>query len=183
MTDTVFFKHKYITQPTLTPEDVIVKDLQDLKHSIKGTINRKQSKYFEAIVKTEELINTDPENKVRNRAKNLWYANDPTKVMNCCLDQRVTLGGWAVTKGNKRRVLHVPPPSQPGDLTASTSPPRVAKRINIRRQFVNTAGTFSTGGRRSSPTSITWQRLLQTCKFYGVRVHSDLQLSVILDNT
>ena len=67
----MFFKHKYITQPTLTPEDVIVKDLQDLKHSIKGTINRKQSKYFEAIVKTEELINTDPENKVRNRAKNL----------------------------------------------------------------------------------------------------------------
>ena len=62
MMDIVFFKHKYINQPTLNPEDVIVKALQYLKHATKGTINHKGSKCFEVMVKMEALINTDPEN-------------------------------------------------------------------------------------------------------------------------
>ena len=47
--------------------------------------------------------------------------------MKCLSDTRVNLVGRSVTKVNKRRVLNVPPPSQPGDLTASTAPTRVAK--------------------------------------------------------
>ena len=39
---TVFFKHKYITQPTLTPYDAIIKALQDLNHAIKGTTSYKE---------------------------------------------------------------------------------------------------------------------------------------------
>ena len=55
--------------------------------------------------------------------------NEPPKVMNCCSDPSVTLGGGAVTEGNKRRLLTVPSPSQPQDLTASAKPPRVAKEV------------------------------------------------------
>jgi hypothetical protein len=36
VSDTVFFKLKYITQPTLTPADVIVKALHYLVHTIRG---------------------------------------------------------------------------------------------------------------------------------------------------
>ena len=36
ISDTVFFKHKYITQPTVTPADTIVKALNDLTNALKG---------------------------------------------------------------------------------------------------------------------------------------------------
>ena len=36
-----FSKHRYITYLTFTPEDVIVKSLKDLKHTIKVTTNHK----------------------------------------------------------------------------------------------------------------------------------------------
>ena len=60
VTDAVFFKHKYINQPTLNPEDVIVKALQYLKHAIKGTKNHKGNKKLEALVIMEELFNKNP---------------------------------------------------------------------------------------------------------------------------
>lgn len=36
ISDTVYFKHKHITQPTLTTEDLVVKAIQDLSNAIKG---------------------------------------------------------------------------------------------------------------------------------------------------
>jgi hypothetical protein len=41
ISDTVFFKHKYITQPTVTPADTIVKALDDLTHALKEWRNVK----------------------------------------------------------------------------------------------------------------------------------------------
>ena len=61
----MFFKHMYINQATLTPEDVIVNALQDLKHAIKGTTNQKVNKNLEALVKMEEILNTGSTKKIR----------------------------------------------------------------------------------------------------------------------
>jgi hypothetical protein len=36
ISDTVYFKHKHITQPTLTTEDLVIKAIQDLSNAIKG---------------------------------------------------------------------------------------------------------------------------------------------------
>ncbi len=36
ISDTVYFKHKHITQPTLTPEDLVIKAIQDFSNAIKG---------------------------------------------------------------------------------------------------------------------------------------------------
>jgi hypothetical protein len=47
--DTVFFKHKYITQPAITPADAIVKAYQDLLHAIWGIKNVKGSAHLEAL--------------------------------------------------------------------------------------------------------------------------------------
>ena len=46
ISETVFFRHTYITQTTLTPEDVIIKALQDLKHAIKRIKNYKGKKIW-----------------------------------------------------------------------------------------------------------------------------------------
>ena len=36
ISDTVYFKHKHIMQPTLTTEDLVIKAIQDLSNAIKG---------------------------------------------------------------------------------------------------------------------------------------------------
>ena len=82
-------------------------------------------------MKMEEKFNIEPSNKVRDRAKKVRYENDIPKVMKCYSAPRVTLGGGSVTKSMKRQVLIVPPTSQPGYLTSSTAPPRVAKEAGI----------------------------------------------------
>jgi hypothetical protein len=41
MSDTVFFKTKYITQPTMTPVDIITKALNNLTQALKGKNNVK----------------------------------------------------------------------------------------------------------------------------------------------
>jgi hypothetical protein len=54
--DTVFFKHKYITQPTVTPADAIVKAYQDLMHTIQGITNVKGSAHLEALQRIETTL-------------------------------------------------------------------------------------------------------------------------------
>jgi hypothetical protein len=57
VSDTVHFKHKYITQPTLTPEDTIVKAINDLTHTLKENRNTKGILQIEALLKMNELFN------------------------------------------------------------------------------------------------------------------------------
>ena len=60
ISDTVFFKHKYITQPTVTPADTIVKALDDLTNALKGRRNVKGEAQIEALEKIDELLNNIP---------------------------------------------------------------------------------------------------------------------------
>jgi hypothetical protein len=55
--DLVFFKHQYITQPTLTQADIIVKAIDDLTHALKGRKNVKGNAQIEALEKIDELLN------------------------------------------------------------------------------------------------------------------------------
>jgi hypothetical protein len=60
VSDTVYFKHKHITQPTLTLEDTIVKALNDLTHTLKERRNTKGTLEIEALRKIDELLNKIP---------------------------------------------------------------------------------------------------------------------------
>ncbi len=60
VSDTVHFKHKHIMQPTLTPEDTIVKALNDLTHALKERRNTKGTLEIEALQKIDELLNKIP---------------------------------------------------------------------------------------------------------------------------
>ena len=49
ISDTVYFKHKHITQPTLTAEDLVIKAIQDLSNAIKGGKKLGSNTQIEAI--------------------------------------------------------------------------------------------------------------------------------------
>ncbi len=60
ISDTVSFKHWYITQPNLTQADIIVKAIDDLTHALKGRKNVKGDAQIEALEKIDELLNNIP---------------------------------------------------------------------------------------------------------------------------
>jgi hypothetical protein len=60
ISDTVYFKTKYITQPTLTPADVIVKVLNDLTQALKGKNNMKGLKQIKTLRKLDNILNNSP---------------------------------------------------------------------------------------------------------------------------
>ncbi len=60
ISDTVFFKHRCITQPTLMQADIIVKAIDDLTHALKGRKNVKGDAQIEALEKINELLNNIP---------------------------------------------------------------------------------------------------------------------------
>jgi hypothetical protein len=60
ISDTVHFKHKHITAPTLTPEDTIVKALNDLTEALRDRRNTKGAIEYEALQKFDELMNKIP---------------------------------------------------------------------------------------------------------------------------
>jgi hypothetical protein len=53
---TVWFKHKHITQPKVTPVDQIVKAINNLTCSLKGNNSVKGLEQMEALQKLEELL-------------------------------------------------------------------------------------------------------------------------------
>ncbi len=57
ISDTVFFKHRYITQPTLMQVVTIAKALDDLTHALKGRKNVKGDAQIKALEKINELLN------------------------------------------------------------------------------------------------------------------------------
>jgi hypothetical protein len=60
VSDTVHFKHKYIAQPTLTPEATIIKALNDLTQALKERKNKKCTEQIETLQKIDELLNKVP---------------------------------------------------------------------------------------------------------------------------
>ena len=60
ISDTVQFKHKHITVPTLTPEDTIVKALNDLTEALREQRNTKGTIECEALQNFDELMNQIP---------------------------------------------------------------------------------------------------------------------------
>jgi hypothetical protein len=57
ITDTVFFKHKYITQPTVTPADSIVNAYHNLAKALQGIQNSKDDAHIEALKRLEDTLN------------------------------------------------------------------------------------------------------------------------------
>ena len=61
VSDTVFFKTKYIMQPTLTQADVISKALNDLTQALKGKSNQQRLEQIDALKKLDAILNNESE--------------------------------------------------------------------------------------------------------------------------
>jgi hypothetical protein len=55
--DTVFFKHRYITQPSVTLAEILTKAIDDLTAALKNQRNTEGIKEMEALRKLDELLN------------------------------------------------------------------------------------------------------------------------------
>ncbi len=55
VSDRVFFKHQYITNPQITPETLVIKAVVELTNVLKGTVSR-DSKTAEALQKVSSLF-------------------------------------------------------------------------------------------------------------------------------
>jgi hypothetical protein len=76
MSNTVFFKHQYITNPQVTPETLIIKIALDLTSALKGTVSC-DGKTAEALKKFSELFTKIAAEKsamatVKEQQNNLW---------------------------------------------------------------------------------------------------------------
>ena len=104
ISETVFFRHKYLAQLTLTPEDMIIKVLQDLKHAIKGTKNYTGNKNTEALVKMDEVFKQEDESDAKEdqeRAKRMQFLSRQPKVLNYSPYPRVPIGRAASKKASE----------------------------------------------------------------------------------
>jgi hypothetical protein len=60
VSDTVYFKMKYITQPTLTPADIIIKVLNNLTQALQGKTNLKGLEQIKPLRKLDDILNNSP---------------------------------------------------------------------------------------------------------------------------
>jgi hypothetical protein len=59
ISDTVFFRHQYITQPSLTPEDHIVKAVSDLALALRRWVNTQGRIELRILTKFNSILNND----------------------------------------------------------------------------------------------------------------------------
>jgi hypothetical protein len=133
ISDTVFFKHIYLTQPTVTPADLIVKALGDLIQALKGSRNIKGIEQIKALTKIDELLNNIPTlNKTPTRKVTFDKATKPphevqaaprvnnmsksvkehTTINTAIIDKPLTIDApppRVETSTNKTPILNVPP--------------------------------------------------------------------------
>ena len=84
ISDTVYFKTKYITQPTLTDADVITKALNDLSQAIKRKNNIKGLEQIEALKKLDDILNNSPTMDSTSKNKQVTFAQNtkpPTETI------------------------------------------------------------------------------------------------------
>ena len=55
VSDSIFFKHQYITNPQVTPETLVLKAAVELTSALKGTVSR-ETETADALAKVSELF-------------------------------------------------------------------------------------------------------------------------------
>jgi hypothetical protein len=81
ISDTVHLNHAHITQPTVTPTDVIVKALQDLTQAIKETPNLKGQEQMNALHQLEMMLVKPVEQALKTSADAPNAAVRPQRVI------------------------------------------------------------------------------------------------------
>jgi hypothetical protein len=112
----VFFKHQYITQPSVTSADILTKAIDDLSAALKHQRNTEGIKEMEALWKLDELLN-------QNGPKN-------THVPNPTAERSLTVPTPRVERPTPR-VERNPLPTPRGETTVTLPSLRVDPSIQV----------------------------------------------------
>jgi hypothetical protein len=108
--DKVWFKHKYITQPNVTPVDQIVKAINDLTCALKGRKNTEGLEQMEALQKLEELFTKSriPEEEPRVTFEPSVKPPAPSPRMEITESRRIQVNKkrMSVSDANIEKVFH-----------------------------------------------------------------------------
>jgi hypothetical protein len=119
ISDTVFFKHRYLTQPTVTPVDTIIKAHGYLTQALKGRRNLKGIEQIKALTKIDKLLNNIPTtNKTPTRKVTFDEATKPPQEVQTA--PRVNNKSKSVKERTAINIAIIDKP-----LTINTPPPRV----------------------------------------------------------
>ncbi len=147
ISDTVFFKHRYLTQPTVTPVDLIVKALEDLTQALKGRRNMKGIEQIKALTKIDKLLNNIPTtNKTPTSEVTFDEATKPPQEvlaaprvndMSKSAKERTTINTAII---NKPLTINTPPPrvetSTDKTPILNKPPPRVVESPKADREKI-----------------------------------------------
>jgi hypothetical protein len=147
ISDTVFIKHRYLTQPTVTPVDTIIKALGDLTQALKGGRNMKGIEQIKALAKIDELLNNIPTtNKTPIRKVTFNEATKPPQEVQTA--PRVNEISKSIKKHtaintvifNKPLTINTPPPRVKTSVDKTSilnmPPPRVVESSNADREKI-----------------------------------------------
>jgi hypothetical protein len=78
ISDTVFFQHRYITQPIITPEDQVIKAVGDLSSALRQRSNLRGKEEMAALQKMNNILNNAPaEPREKSKLKKTVTFRDP----------------------------------------------------------------------------------------------------------
>ena len=69
VTDTLFFKHKYITQPEVKPADIIIKAYRDLTSALQGLKNPRDQHQMQAIEQIQQQLEPGHKQEINEKLK------------------------------------------------------------------------------------------------------------------
>jgi hypothetical protein len=91
ISDTVVFWHKYITQPEITPEDQIVRVVNDLTAALRQRVNTRGKEDMQILRKMNNILNSDD---AGHNKKTVTFAEPiVTKVVESIPEPRVQVTG------------------------------------------------------------------------------------------
>ena len=155
--ETVFLKHKHITQPTLTQADITVKAINNLTHALKGRKNVKGDAQIIAFEKIDELLNKIPKKIQATKEKQVTFDETatPPRETNVRTMTPATKPKSTATPSLEKATVDKPIP-------AHTPTPRVCKRIySLRPAQPQFQGCTANQRRISHPK---WQLQCKICK-------------------
>ncbi len=129
--DTVFFKHKYITQPTLTQADIIVKALNDLTHALKGRKNVKGNTQIEASEQIDELLNNILRKVITRKEQHVTFDENtaPPQETNTTPRTSAATQQTATQKSIEKATIEK-------SISNQTPTPRVQTQINKQQMMI-----------------------------------------------
>jgi hypothetical protein len=131
ISDMVFFKRKYITQPTLMQADIIVKALDNLTHTLKGRKNVKSDTQIEALEQIDELLNNIPRKGVTRKEQHVSFDENtaPPQETNTTPRTLTTTQQTAIQKSIEKATIDK-------SISNQTPTPRVQTQINKQQMMI-----------------------------------------------